>query len=115
MENFSEILNIRIMYRITLEDYLNTNGSVQSGIMAKSKLIDKLEIYGFVNACKDEDMYNVGYTGYVINGIVNKEPKLQIILSNYIYQVTSISIKLLPTIVVKILLMQVWRFQYFKL
>lgn len=77
------------MYRITLEDYLNTNGSVQSGIMAKSKLIDKLEIYGFVNACKDEDMYNVGYTGYVINGIVNKEPKLQIILSNYIYQVTS--------------------------
>lgn len=44
------------MERITLEDYLKKNGSVRSEIMAKSNLIDKLEIYGFVNACKDEDM-----------------------------------------------------------
>lgn len=77
------------MERITLEDYLKKNGSVRSGIMAKSNLIDKLEIYGFVNACKDEDMYNEGYMGRFLNGIVNKEPKCQIILSNYIYQVTS--------------------------
>lgn len=77
------------MVRITLEDYLKKNGSVQSGITAKSNLIDKLEVYGFVNACKDEDMYNVGYTGCFLNGIVNKEPACQIILSNYIYQVTT--------------------------
>ena len=77
------------MERITLEDYLKKNGSVRSGIMAKSNLIDKLEIYGFVNACKDEDMYNEGYMGRFLNGIVNKEPKCQIILSNYIYQGTS--------------------------
>ena len=79
-----------MLYRMTLENYLNTNGRVQSGMMAKSNLIDKLEIYGFVNACKDEDMYTMAYsTGYAINGIVNKEPINQIILSNYIYQVTS--------------------------
>ena len=73
-----------MLYRMTLENYLNTNGRVQSGMMAKSNLIDKLEIYGFVNACKDEDMYTMAYsTGYAINGIVNKEPINQIILSNY--------------------------------
>ena len=78
------------MERITLEDYLKKNGSVQSGITAKSNLIDKLEIYGFVNACKDEDMYYKNYNrGLVLNGIVNKEPKCQIILSNCIHQVTS--------------------------
>lgn len=78
-----------MLYRMTLENYLNTNGRVQSGMMAKSNLIDKLEIYGFVNACKDEDMYTMAYsTGCAINGIVNKEPINQIILSNYIYQVT---------------------------
>lgn len=77
------------MDRITLEDYLKKNGSIQSGMIAKSILIDKLEIYGFVNACKDKDMYNEVYAGLIINGIVNKEPKRQIILSNYIYQVTT--------------------------
>lgn len=77
------------MNRITLEDYLKNHGSVHCGMIAKSKLIDKLEIYGFVNACKDEDMYNDVYAGHILNGIVNKEPKCQIVLSNYIYQVTT--------------------------
>ena len=77
------------MDRRTLEDYLKKNGSIQSGVTAKSNLIDKLEIYGFVNACKDKDMYNEVYAGLVLNGIVNKEPKRQIILSNHIYQVTT--------------------------
>lgn len=77
------------MERITLEEYLQKNGSLHSGVIVKSNLVDKLEIYGFVNACKDEDMYNEVYTGLILNGIVNKEPKRQIILSNYIYQVTT--------------------------
>ena len=77
------------MDRRTIEDYLKKNGSIQSGVTAKSNLIDKLEIYGFVNACKDKDMYNEVYAGLVLNGIVNKEPKRQIILSNHIYQVTT--------------------------
>lgn len=77
------------MDRITLEDYLKKNGSIQNGMTAKSNLIDKLEIYGFVNACEDNDMYNKVYAGLIINGIVNKEPKRQIILSNHIYQVTT--------------------------
>lgn len=77
------------MDRITLEDYLKKNGRVHSGMIVKSSLVDKLEIYGFVNACKDEDMYDKVYAGLFLNGIVNKEPKRQIILSNYIYQVTT--------------------------
>ena len=77
------------MDRMTLEDYLKKQGSVHCGMIAKSNLIDKLEIYGFVNACKDEDMYNDVYAGLILNGIVNKEPKRQIVLSNNIYQVTS--------------------------
>lgn len=77
------------MNRITLEDYLKNHGSVHCGMIAKSNLIDKLEIYGFANACKDEDMYNDVYAGLILNGIVNKEPERQIILSNYIYQVTT--------------------------
>lgn len=77
------------MNRITLEDYLKNHGSVHCGMIAKSHLIDKLEIYGFENACKDEDMYNDVYAGLILNGIVNKEPKRQIVLSNYIYQVTT--------------------------
>lgn len=77
------------MNRITLEDYLKNHESVHCGMIAKSHLIDKLEIYGFANACKDEDMYNDVYAGLILNGIVNKEPKRQIVLSNYIYQVTT--------------------------
>ena len=72
------------MNRITLEDYLKNHGRVHCGMIAKSHLIDKLEIYGFANACKDEDMYNDVYAGLILNGIVNKEPKRQIVLSNYI-------------------------------
>lgn len=77
------------MNRITLEDYLKNHRSVHCGMIAKSNLIDKLEIYGFANACKDEDIYNDVYAGLILNGIVNKEPKRQIVLSNYIYQVTT--------------------------
>lgn len=77
------------MDRITLEEYLKKNGSVQNGIIVKSNLVDKLEIYGFANACKDEDMYNDVYAGLFLNGIVNKEPKQQIVMSNYIYQITT--------------------------
>lgn len=76
------------MNRKTLEDYLKQNGNLQSGMIVKSNLVNKLEIYGFVNACNDEDMYNEVYAGLFLNGIVNKEPQHQIVLSNYIHQVT---------------------------
>lgn len=77
------------MALITLEEQLRIKGSLNSGLIAKSNLIDKLEVYGFVNACKDKDMYEKLYTGYILNGIVNKEPKRQIVLSEHIYQVTT--------------------------
>ena len=76
------------MNRINLDDYLKKSGKLYSGIIAQSKLIDKLEIVGFVNACKDEDMYE-GSINLCLNGIFDMEPKSQIILSNNIYQVTT--------------------------
>ena len=76
------------MKRVTLEEYLQDHGSIQSGIIVNSTLTNKLEIYGFVNACRDEDMYNDALAGLFINGVINKEPSRQIVLSNYIYQVT---------------------------
>lgn len=77
------------MKRISIEDYLKKNGSVQRGITIKSNLIDKLEIYGFVNACHDEDMYIENYSNLIMNGVVNKESSQQIILSRHIYQITT--------------------------
>lgn len=77
------------MNRITLEEYLKKKHALHSGMTAKSKLIGRLEIYGFVNACVDTDMYYETYAGLYLNGVVNKEPHRQIVLSNYIYQVSS--------------------------
>lgn len=76
------------MYRITLEDYLKREKVISSGMIVKSNLIERLEIYGFINACADEDMYNEDYAGLILNGIVNKETKHQIVLSNHLYQVS---------------------------
>lgn len=77
------------MERITLEEYLLDNGTISSGMVGKSKLIDKLEIYGFVNACKDEDMYKEYWGGtFYPNGFVNKETSRQIVLSGFLCQVT---------------------------
>lgn len=81
------------MNRVNLEDYLRKNGHVQSGMIAKSNLIEKLEIYGFVNSCYDEKMYLnyllFGYMASSPNGFVNKDSSRQIVLSNTLYQVTS--------------------------
>lgn len=77
------------MGKITLEDYLREYGSVENGLIGSSNLIDKLEIYGFVNACKDENMFDKAYAGLFLNGIVNKDAAQQIVLSHYIYQVTT--------------------------
>ena len=80
------------MKRITLEDYLKNHGSVHCGMNAKSNLIDKLEIYGFANACKDEDMYNDVYAGLILNGIVNKEPKRQIVYHDILADTLNFSV-----------------------
>lgn len=77
------------MAKITLEDYLKKHGDLSREMMGCSKLIDKLEIYGFVNTCKDQDIFEKKYQGLFFNDILSKEPKLQIIMSEHIYQITS--------------------------
>lgn len=79
------------MERITLEEYLQKHGTISSGMVGKSNLIDKLELYGFVNACKDENMYTEYWGGVKYpNGLVNKETGGQIVLSNNLCQVVDI-------------------------
>lgn len=77
------------MERTTLEEYLQKEKFLQSGIIVKSNLIEKLEVYGYANACNDDNIYGYYYGNYYLNGIVDKENKGQIVLSNYILQVTT--------------------------
>ena len=73
---------------MTLQEYLDKYGCLKSGMIAKSVLINKLEIYGFVNCSKEiYDNYNFRD---VFQIVVNKSSTSQIIQSNYIYQVVNI-------------------------
>lgn len=74
-----------ISYKITLQEYLNKYGTLETGMIVKSVLVDKLEVYGFVNSGI------IDYIDYILNkGIVGKAPTNQIIQSNYMYQVMDI-------------------------
>lgn len=77
------------MESITLEMYLQEKGTVSKGLICHSALIKKLEIYGFVNARKDKNKYNKSYAHLFFNGLINKDPKGQIIMSSHIFQATT--------------------------
>ena len=79
-------------YRITLQEHLDKYGWLKSGMIAKSVLIDKLEIYGFVNCSKEikTSYSNYNFRNVLSNIVVNKSSTSQIIQSNYIYQVVNI-------------------------
>lgn len=72
--------------RITLQEYLDKYGCLQKGMIAKTTLIDELEIYGFIN-CSEEMFDEFQYNRYALLGIVNKDSSNQIIQSNYMYQI----------------------------
>lgn len=76
------------MAKTSIKEYLMQHKTIHSGMIGSSILIDKLEVYGYINTCKDEDMYSETYLGYSMNGVINKDSKNQIILSNSIHQVT---------------------------
>ncbi|MBQ2397914.1 MAG: hypothetical protein II304_12910 [Bacteroidales bacterium] len=77
-------------YRITLQEYFNKYGEVNSGLIVKSMLIDHLEIYGFINHSKDIEFNPSNYGKELANIIVDKASTKQIIQSNYMYQVLNI-------------------------
>lgn len=60
-----------------LSDYLSTHKSIQSGLIVKSSLVDKLEVVGFIAAKKGtinfNDLLAVYNKGYIrIGGYCSK-------------------------------------------
>ncbi|MBQ8958563.1 MAG: hypothetical protein IJ057_08715 [Bacteroidales bacterium] len=72
--------------RITLQEHLDKYGWLRSRMVAKSILIDEVEIYGFIN-CSKEMLDEYKTNEYKLLGIVDKDPSRQIIQCNYIYQI----------------------------
>lgn len=78
------------MAKITLEEMLLESKQVSSNIIVSSFLLEKLEVYGYVNSCRHEDMIQMPKNNYSVaclNGIINKSPHSEIVCSNFIYQV----------------------------
>lgn len=78
---------------ITLNDMLLKSNQLASNIIVSSVLIKKLEVYGYVNSCRTENMLNIPKDSWAkigVNGIVNKSPISEIVCSNYIYQVITL-------------------------
>ena len=70
------------------------SNQLASNIIVSSVLIKKLEVYGYANSCKAENMLNIPNNTWAkigVNGIVNKSPISEIVCSNYIYQVITLS------------------------
>lgn len=78
------------MAKISLNDKLLESKQLSSSIIVSSVLIEKLEVYGYVNSCIHEDMIQMPKNNYSVaclNGIINKSPHSEIVCSNFIYQV----------------------------
>ena len=78
------------MAKISLNDKLLESKQLSSNIIVSSVLLDKLEVYGYVNSCRHEDMIQMPKNNYSVaylNGIINKSPHSEIVCSNFIYQV----------------------------
>ena len=78
------------MAKITLKEMLAKNNRLASNIIVSSVLINRLEVYGYINSRCVEDVLFLPQTSYdtvSVNGIVNKSPVSEIVCSNYIYQV----------------------------
>lgn len=80
------------MFKTTLKEKLEKDGHLSCNIIASSLLIEKVEIFGFVNSCDSDmivDEYKMNYkrTDHVLNGVVNRDCSNPIISSGYMYQV----------------------------
>lgn len=78
-----------IMEMKNLEKHLFETGCVEKGIIVSSNLIDKLEVYGFVNSCQDEideDMFERACVNRLSKGVINKDPHGQIVLAYHLCQ-----------------------------
>lgn len=49
------------MVKISLANKLQTEKVLQSGLVVSSTLVDRLEVYGYLNSCVGEDIVKNGY------------------------------------------------------
>lgn len=78
------------MAKITLKEKLFDSKQISSNIIVSSVLLEKLEVYGYVNSCRHEDMIQMPKNNCSVaslNGIINKSSHSEIVCSNFIYQV----------------------------
>ena len=81
------------MATITLNDMLLKSNRLVSNIIVSSVLVKRLEVYGYVNSCRAENMLNLPKNSFAtagVNGIINRSPVSEIVCSNYIYQVITL-------------------------
>lgn len=78
------------MAKVSLSEKLFESKQLSSSIIVSSVLVNRLEVYGYVNSCRHEDMIQMPKNNYSVaglNGIINKSPHSEIVCSNFIYQV----------------------------
>lgn len=81
------------MAKVSLSEKLVECKQLSSNIIVSSVLLDKLEIYGYINSCRDEDMFYLPYkssTVVYMNGIINRSPVSEIVCAHFIYQVMKV-------------------------
>lgn len=77
------------MAKVSLSEKLSESKQLSSSIIVSSVLVNKLEVYGYVNSCRHEDMILIPKNNSAVaslNGIINKSPISEIVLSNFLYQ-----------------------------
>lgn len=70
----------------TLKDLLVHTGKLVSGIIGRSRIIDKIEVYGYINTINDDVLLELALQNQVPFELINKDPVGQIVLSNHIMQ-----------------------------
>ena len=77
------------MVKISLANKLQTEKVLQSGLVVSSTLVDRLEVYGYLNSCVGEDIVKNGYINRY-NNFINVQTIGEIICAGYLMQPPSI-------------------------
>ena len=86
------------MAKISLAEKLQSENVLKSHLIVSSRLIEKLEVYGYVNSCQGNEMMledirinNITTVGY--NNFINCQTAGEIVCSNYMMQPVMLSHK----------------------
>lgn len=78
------------MVKISLANKLQTEKVLQSGLVVSSTLVDRLEVYGYLNSCVGEDIVKNGYINRY-NNFINVQTIGEIICAGYLMQPAIVS------------------------